>query len=64
MKPNFKEMTKQELIAYIKEHRTDDEAIHELFVNRRRTNAIKYPAEQTQAEIEQILRDKLKLDKT
>ncbi|URD47841.1 hypothetical protein [Chroococcidiopsis sp. CCNUC1] len=57
-------MTKQQLIAYIKKHRTDDEAIHELFVNRRQPNAIKYPAEQTQAEIEQILRDKLELDKS
>ena len=34
MKPNFSEMSSQ-LRAYIKEHRTDDEAIRELFVNRR-----------------------------
>ncbi len=33
--PSFKEMTLSELRAYIKEHRTDDEAIRELFVNRR-----------------------------
>lgn len=32
---NFKHMTNSELRAYIKEHRSDDEAIRELFVNRR-----------------------------
>lgn len=32
---NFKKMTNSELLAYIKEHRSDDEAIRELFVNRR-----------------------------
>jgi hypothetical protein len=32
---NFKEMTDSELRAYVKEHRSDDEAIRELFVNRR-----------------------------
>lgn len=35
LKPNFKAMTLNELRAYVKEHRTDDEAIRELFVNRR-----------------------------
>lgn len=46
MKPNFKEMTKPELITYVKEHRTDDEAIRELFVNRRSPDetATWYPA--------------------
>lgn len=43
-KPNFKEMLKSELIAYIKQNRTDDEAIRELFVNRRNPNATWYPA--------------------
>ncbi len=43
-KPNFKEMSKSELIAYIKQNRTDDEAIRELFVNRRNPNATWYPA--------------------
>ena len=59
MKPNFKEMTRKELVAYIKEHRTDDEAIEELFVNRRNPNATKYPANQTQEEIKQILQQKI-----
>lgn len=35
LKVNFKEMTNSELRTYIKEHRSDDEAIRELFVNRR-----------------------------
>ena len=35
MKPDFKAMSHAELVAYIKEHRTDDDAIQELFVNRR-----------------------------
>ena len=35
MKPDFSKMTLPELRTYIKEHRTDDEAIRELFVNRR-----------------------------
>jgi hypothetical protein len=43
-KPNFKEMSKSELIAYIKQNRTDDQAIRELFVNRRNPNATWYPA--------------------
>lgn len=43
-KPDFKEMPRDELIAYVKQNRTDDEAIRELFVNRRNPNAKKYPA--------------------
>jgi hypothetical protein len=35
MKPNYQQMTDAELRAYIKENRTDEEAIQELFVNRR-----------------------------
>jgi hypothetical protein len=35
MKPNYQQMTNVELRAYIKENRTDEEAIQELFVNRR-----------------------------
>ena len=42
-KPDFKEMPRDKLIAYIKQNRTDDEAIRELFVNRRNQNAKKYP---------------------
>lgn len=35
MKPNFKQMSNDQLREYIKQHRTDNEAIAELFVNRR-----------------------------
>jgi hypothetical protein len=35
MKPDYKQMTDAELRTYIKEHRTDEEAIQELFVHRR-----------------------------
>ncbi len=35
MKPNYQQMTNAELRTYIKEHRTDEEAIQELFVYRR-----------------------------
>jgi hypothetical protein len=35
MKPNYQQMTSVELRAYIKENRTDEEAIQELFVHRR-----------------------------
>ena len=55
---NFKEMPRDELIAYIKEHRTDDEAIRELFVNRRNPNATSYPASTTPEEIKQIIIEK------
>lgn len=43
-KPNYKQMSKEDLIAYIKLNRTDDKAIRELFVNRRNPSATKYPA--------------------
>jgi hypothetical protein len=35
MKPNYQQMTNVKLRAYIKENRTDEEAIQELFVHRR-----------------------------
>lgn len=44
MRPDFKAMSLSELRDYVKQHRNDDEAIHELFVNRRNPNATKYPA--------------------
>ena len=43
-KPIFKQMSKEDLLAYVKANRTDDEAIRELFVNRRNPNATRYPA--------------------
>ncbi len=40
-KPNFTQMTRKELKTYIRQNPTDDEAIRELFVNRRSPNAKK-----------------------
>ncbi len=42
MKPNFHAMSRAELLAYLKEHRTDDEAWG-IFLDRRNPNAKKYP---------------------
>jgi hypothetical protein len=39
MKPNLKQMSDDQLREYIKQHRTDNEAIAELFVNRRSSDA-------------------------
>jgi len=36
-------MTRKELKTYIRQHPTDDDAIRELFVNRREQNATTYP---------------------
>lgn len=60
MKPNFKEMTRKELIAYIKKHRTDDKAINELFVNRRDPNVKVYPATMSIEEMTQVIREKIR----
>lgn len=43
MKLDFKSMSLAELRDYVKQHRNDDEAIHELFVNRRNPDAKEYP---------------------
>ena len=59
MKPNYKQMSFKELRSYIIAHREDDEAIHELFVNRRNPDAIKYPYDMPQEEMEEILRKKI-----
>ncbi len=57
-KSNFNEMSFKELRAYIVEHREDDEAIHELFVNRVNPNATQYSTSDPK-EIEEIIRRKL-----
>ena len=62
MKPNFKEMSFSDLRSYIVAHRDDDEALHELFVNRRNPNAPKYPYAQSEDDLkqmEEILRRKI-----
>lgn len=43
-KPNFKEMSRAELRKYVLAHREDEEAIHELFINRSNPNAKVYSA--------------------
>ena len=43
MKPDFNTMSRAELLAYLKEHRTDDEAWG-IYLDRRNPNAKKYPA--------------------
>lgn len=42
-KPDFTQMSRKHLKAYIRQHPTDDDAIRELFVNRRSPNAKTYP---------------------
>lgn len=55
-KQNFENMTKAELLAYVKVNRTDEEAVRELFSNRRNPNRTIYPSlgNSNEAEIKQI----------
>ena len=59
-KPNFTQMTRKELKNYIRQNPTDDEAIRELFVNRRSPNAKSYPFpyNMTKEELDGIFRSK------
>ncbi len=59
-KPNFTRMTRKELKTYIRQNPTDDEAIRELFVNRRSPNAkaYPYPYDMTKEELDNIFRPK------
>jgi hypothetical protein len=59
-KPDFTQISRQELKAYIRQHPTDDEAIRELFVHRRSLNAKTYPFpySMTQEELTEIFRPK------
>jgi hypothetical protein len=59
MKPNFKEMSRNELKKYIISHPTDDEAIRELFINRRKSNPVRYPFSLSDQEMEEVLRRKI-----
>ncbi len=60
-KPDFQQMTRKELQKYILAHPTDDEAIRELFINRRNPNAqiYPYPYDLPYEEIEVIFKEKL-----
>jgi hypothetical protein len=42
IKPNFKQMTRTELLGYLKEHRDDDEAWG-IYLDSRNPNSQKYP---------------------
>jgi hypothetical protein len=57
MKPNFEAMTREELRAYLLEHRDDDEALAAL-LSRRDPNAVKYTTNDPE-EIKEILRKKI-----
>lgn len=58
-KPSFQDMSRDELKKYILTHPTDDEAMRELFINRRKSNAIRYPFSLSDEEMEEILRKKI-----
>lgn len=64
MKPDFSKMRLLELRAYIQEHRTDEDAIRELFVNRRSPDetATWYSfsrTEEGQKQMEEVFRQKI-----
>ncbi|MCM0589732.1 MAG: hypothetical protein HEQ35_11970 [Gloeotrichia echinulata IR180] len=63
-KPDFTQMTRKELKKYILSHPTDDEAIRELFVNRRNPDVevFPYPNNINYEEIEATLKYKLNLE--
>ena len=66
MKPNFHAMSRAELLAYLKEHRTDDEAWG-IFLDRRNPNAKKYPPpldEEGMRIMEEAFRQKFKKSRT
>lgn len=59
--PNYQQMSRQELKTYIRQHPTDDDAMRELFINRRDPNRQMYPppSEMSYEEIETIFRAKI-----
>lgn len=60
MKPNFDQMTRKELKAYVLNHRDDGDAIRALFSRRSPDEtATWYPYEQSQEELEEILKQKI-----
>jgi hypothetical protein len=59
-KPDFTTMTRKELKTYIRKNPTDDEAIRELFINRRMDSArtYPYPYDMNKEEIDRIFYSK------
>jgi len=53
-------MSRPELRKYIRQHSTDDEAIHELFVERRNYNAPRYSGQMSIEEGERIIREQIR----
>ena len=53
-KPSFEQMSKEELIAYVKVNRTDDEASSELFSDIRNPNCTVHPYISDLSEDEQL----------
>ena len=60
-KPNFSQLTRQDLKSYIRQHPTDDEAIRELFVNHRSPDARVFPppSQMTQEDLENVFKQKM-----
>lgn len=58
-KPDFQQMSRQELKKYVLAHRDDDEAIRELFINRWRKNAIHVPVDMPLQQQEAFLKEHL-----
>jgi hypothetical protein len=60
-KPDFSQLTRQELKRYIRQHPTDDDAIRELFVNRRSPNAKVFPppSEMTKDELDNVFKQRM-----
>ena len=57
-KPEFSQLTRKELKAYIRQYPTDDEAIRELFVNRRHPDAKKFPYDMSKEDLDNVFRRK------
>ena len=60
-KLNFSQLTRQELKSYIRQNPTDDEAIRELFVNRRSPDAKSFPppSEMMKEELDNVFQQKM-----
>lgn len=63
-KPDFTQMSRKELKGYIRQHPTDDNAIRELFVNRRSPDAKLYPFpyDMSKQELDEIFRNAIQKD--
>jgi hypothetical protein len=53
MKPNFEQMSRSELKAYVLANRNNEEAIRELF-RRRNPHGVRYPMPRSEEELKQM----------